>query len=116
MGEQNQRVKTITYYLEASKGSKGDIVVYTVPAARRFRLQHIDVEFIKDSNYELRLLFKRGIEQIVPSSGYIAADHSVIRVESDEELPSGSSLILSYENTNTTDARKALIIVTGLLY
>jgi len=106
---------SIAYYLSAAAGAEGDVTLYTVEAARRFRLQSALISFESDSNYELELSLLRGIRQILPSLGSYRAYKGNITDESNEELASGERLVLHYKNNNTTSARQALVLIRGEL-
>ena len=65
---------SIGYHLEASAGAEGDIVLYTVEAARRFKTKSVYVFFPIGNYFELQVYLKRGEKQIAPYKNYYCGD------------------------------------------
>lgn len=106
---------SLAYYLEASAGDEGDVTIYTVEAARKFKCTSCRIQWQKDSAFELQLYLKHGEYQFAPREGYYASDGGNLEDRFEEDFSSGDRLILHYKNTNTTTTRKALVIVRGYL-
>jgi hypothetical protein len=106
---------SIPYFLEASAGAEGDIVIYEVEPARKFKLTSLRVSFPSTTNYELLISFLKGIDQIAPHKGAYRGESEVIEDENDVEFASSERLILHYENLNTTEAKRAFILLRGEL-
>jgi len=106
---------SIAYHLEASAGSEGDVVLYTVPAARKFKTKSIYIFFPIGNNFELQVYVKRGEMQIAPRENYYVGDGNVIEDEFIEDISSAERVILHYKNTNSTETRECFILMRGEL-
>ena len=105
----------IGYHLEASAGAEGDIVLYTVEAARRFVTKSVYVFFPIGNYFELQVYLKRGEKQIAPYKNYYCGDGNVIEDEFIEDISSAERVILHYKNTNSSETRECYILVRGEL-
>ena len=106
---------SIAYYLSAAASAEGDVTLYEVEAAKKFRVTSVHVTFPLDTSFELEISLFRGIRQIAPYTGTYRGDGQVIEDDVDEEFSSSERLILHYKNNSTTDVRKAFILVRGEL-
>jgi len=106
---------SIAYYLSASAGTEADVELYTVDAARKFKLNSIYIPFPAASDYELELSFYKGIKKIMPYKNTYRGDDNSFDDCLDEEFQSGERLILHYKNNNVTTIKKAFILVRGEL-
>jgi len=116
MSEQQGKVVTASYLLQAAAASKGKVLIYTVPAARVLKLKEIEVNFAYGTNFELRIKIEGVMRTIAPTQGFIAGDYGTIVLQCDEELRSGEEIYVRYENVNASTARSCWIIVTGELF
>jgi len=103
------------YKLTASAGAEGDVTLYTVPAARKFKTRSVYISFPVGTYFELEISILRGIKQIAPGEGVYVGDAQVIEDKFIEDMSSGERVILHYKNTNSTQQREAFIIVRGEL-
>jgi len=106
---------SIAYHLEISGGQEGDVTIYTVEAAKKFKTKSVYVFFPIGNYFELEVSVFRGIKQIAPYSGVYKGDGNVIEDEFVEDASSGERVILHYKNNNSTETREAFVIVRGEL-
>jgi hypothetical protein len=111
----NQRRFSIAYRLVANPGATGDIVLYQVEQAARFKTESVYVSFPAGTYSELEVAIYRGIMQVAPSQGAYVGDNQVIEDEFIEDISSGERVILHYRNSNTTQVRECFVIVRGFL-
>jgi hypothetical protein len=104
---------SVAYKLTAGKGEEGDVTLYTVEAARVFKLRNISTNFPSGQAFKLEISIFRGMKQVAPSVGVYSGDGSVIKDESDEEFQSGERIIAHYKNTDTANAQSCFILLTG---
>jgi len=110
-----KNVISVAYHLSVSGGASGTVSIYSVPGARKLKLKSIRVSFPAGTYSELKIALMRGIEKIFPVEGEVRGDNEVVEAEVDEELSSGSTLRIAYENTNATQTRECEILITGVL-
>jgi len=106
---------SIAHYLSVPASEEGDVTIYEVEAARKFRVTSVHVTFPLDTNFELEVSVYRGIRQIAPHVGSYRGDGQVIEDDVDEEFSSSERVILHYKNNSTTSTRNAFILVRGEL-
>jgi len=106
---------SIVYKLTADPGASGEIVIYEVEPAYRFKTESVYIAFPAGTYGELEVAVYRGINQIAPSKGVYCGDNMVIEDEFVEDISSGERVILKYRNLNTTQVREAYIVVRGFL-
>jgi len=99
--------------VNASAGASGETILYTESAGRVLKNIKIQLRFPSGASDELRIRFLRGNRQISPESGYYAGDNIEYKMNLSEKLLSEDSLLVKYENTNTTEARKCYIFLEG---
>lgn len=109
------QIISIAYELTADASREGELTLYTVQAAKKFKLTNIYVHFPAGTYFELRIAIMKGIYQVAPHSGVYVGDANVITDKSNHVFESGESVTLYYKNTNTTEARKAFVLLTGEL-
>lgn len=108
-------VITIFKHITADAEEEDDYTLYEVKSAKRLKLTRVRVSFPAGTYHELSVSLKRGLEQIWPVGDGITGDNEVIYDNIDEEIESGSRLILHYKNSNTTQEREVTVMVTGVL-
>ena len=99
--------------INAAAGASGETTLYTESAARVLKNIKIQLRFPSGASDELRIRFLRGNRQISPESGYYAGDDIEYKMNLSEKLLSEDSLLVKYENTNTTESRKCYIFLEG---
>lgn len=103
----------ICQIINAAAGSSGQVTLYAESAGRVLKNIKINLKFPSGTNDELRVRFLRGPKQVSPEAGYYAGDNIEYKINLSEKLRSEDSLIVYYENTNTTEARKCYIFLEG---
>ena len=89
--------------------------LYTVEAARKFKLTKVVINFVADTAFDVEVIIKRGIRNIVPREGYISGDSGTIEVNAEEEISSGERIIVYWKNNNATTDKKFFVLIEGEL-
>jgi len=105
---------SVANIVTAPAGTEGDVVLYTVEAAKRFRLERVWINWTEGGGFNLQLTIMVGIKQVAPEVGFYSGDGGHTEDFIDYEAGSGDRIIAHYKNTGTTD-QKALVIVSGEL-
>ena len=111
----NRRRFSIAYRLVASPGASGEVVLYQVEPAARFKTESVYISFPAGTYSELEVSICRGIMQVAPSQGVYAGDNQVIEDEFIEDISSGERVVLKYKNSNSTQTRECFVIVRGFI-
>ena len=106
---------SVPYHLQAAAGAEGDVTVYTVDAAKKFKTASVYLSFPAGTYFELELSIKRGISQIAPHQNSYVGDNQAIEDEFIEDVSSGERVIIHYKNMNATQAREAFVLIRGEL-
>jgi len=108
-------IHVVAYELTAAAGASGEAAAYTVTSGRKFIVNSVQFVFPVGSGFALRVWIQRGTEKIIPKSGYIVGDGHRIPLLANVEFEGGSSIIVGYNNTDSANSHKALIIIEGVL-
>ena len=108
-------IHTVAYELTAAAGASGEAAAYTVTPGRKFIVNKVTFVFPVGSGFALRVWIQRGTEKIIPKSGYVVGDGHRIPLLANVEFEGGSSIIVGYDNTDTTDSHKVLVVLEGVL-
>lgn len=106
---------SISHALTAAAGAEGDVVLYTVPAARVFTNKLTMIFFPIGDYGELEISFYYGNEKVMPKTGVYTGDGNIIDDDTDAKWYSGSEIRLHYKNNNSTETRVAYIYMRGEL-
>lgn len=106
---------SIPYYLQAAAGDSGEILIWEVEPAKKFKTSSVYISFPPGTYYELEVAVLRGIKQVAPYTGTYRGDAQVIEDEFIEDISSGERVVLLYKNNNATQIRECFVIVRGEL-
>jgi len=107
--------KVYAYELNANAGASGKVDAVTIPSARNFTLRKVTFVFPTGSNFLLQVRIMWGDDFVIPDKGYIVGDGNVIPVSADIKYQGGQAIIVWYNNTDTANSHKCLIIFEGVL-
>jgi len=105
---------TISKLITVPAGTESETVIYTVEAAKKFRIKKIKIYFLSASGFKLRVEIFVGIFKIGPSRGFYASDGPTVEDEIDFEASSGDRIIAKCKNVGTSD-QDCLVMVQGEL-
>jgi len=105
--------KSIAHLVDAALGSTDTEVAYTVSAGKRFVLEQVAVHFGNASNFDLAVRVNRGLEPVKPTHGTYRAGSGTVRDKNQVIFSSGDEILVYYQNSHATEARKALVLITG---
>jgi len=111
--ERYRERKSIAYFINALAGEENTVSVYKVSAGMKFYLERVTIYFQNGSAFELIVAIYRGLEQVKPTNGVYRADGGFVQDTTKVEFGSGEDVKVYYKNTNTTTARKALVLLEG---
>ena len=89
--------------------------IVQVTSTKKLTLKRVTVHFPSGVNYQLRLQVFRGADQVVPDSGYLTGDDSVVVVECNVTFIGGEYIKLKRTNTDTTNSHSYYILLEGVL-
>ena len=102
-------IHSVAYELTAAAGASGEAAAYTVTPGRKFIVNNVTFVF------PVGVWIQRGTEKIIPKSGYVVGDGHRISLLANVEFEGGSTIVVGYNNTDSTNSHKALIILEGVL-
>jgi len=106
---------TIPYHLVASAGASGFEEVFTVPAGMKITILKTQIKFPSGTGGELYLALYYGNSKVAPYTGYWVGDDVLFVDEMSSSYQGGDSIVLYYNNTNTTEAKEAYLLITAEL-
>ena len=109
-------IRNIVKVVEAAPGEEGQIEVFTVKDAQKFRIHRVMFHFPAGTGYLLEIALFYGLDQLCPDVGWATGDNNQYSLSEDKELTSGDKLIIKYKNNDTTNSHKALVVVEGELF
>jgi len=105
--------KSIHYFISASPGEESFIEVYRVSAAKRFKLERVQIFFPLGTAFELEVAVYRGGEKIKPTDGTYRGDGNVMVDTTGVWFISDQTIRLWYKNLSDTDIRQATVLLEG---
>jgi len=106
---------TIPYHLTASAGDSGFETIFTVPAGKKITILKTQIKFPSGTNGELYLALYYGNTKVAPYTGYWVGDDWAFVDEMSSSYQGGDSIVLYYNNTNTTESKEAYLLITAEL-
>jgi len=106
---------TIPYHLSASASAEGDVTLWTVQGAKKFRIDEIIVRFPSGTAGQLKIYLKYGAGRRWPTGRELVGDSATLKFKADLEYEGGDDIVLHYKNESTTDTLECYIYLCGTL-
>jgi len=103
--------KTIT----RTPGEEKTEVFYTIPSARIFKLQKLEIAFPSGQAFKLQCIIFHGERQVIPEKGYLAGDGHSIEILRDWLYPGDSEVRIYAKNLDTAADQSCHVVIEGAL-
>jgi len=106
---------TIGTWVNVAPATTSVVDFYRVPGGYKFTVRKVQVNFPAGTAGELALAFLVGPDQVLPTVGSYFGDGGTIVDETDITIAEDMTIALKASNANTTTARSAAILMSGIL-
>jgi len=105
--------KSIAHFIDAAAATEDTEPAYTVGAGKQFILESVAVHFGAWNVFDLAVRIYRGLEAVMPAVGAYRASPGVVNDTGAVTFGSGDEILVWYQNSHATEARQALVLITG---